>query len=362
NCIKKSDTVARLGGDEFVVMLEGLSGGAGQVATQSELVGEKILEAVNQPYHLQEQAYHITASIGISLFREHEVTVDELLKRADAAMYQAKQAGRNTLRFFDPAMQAALEMRLALEVDLRGALTQQQFKLYYQIQVDHIGRVVGAESLLRWIHPVRGAVSPLEFIPLAEETGLILPIGQWVLEAACKQIKSWETDPRTRDLQLAVNVSARQFRQPDFVEQVHEVIKQTAINPRRLKLELTESLVLDDIADTIAKMQTLQKLGVHFSMDDFGTGYSSLAYLTQLPLDQLKIDRSFVSNIGVKSADAVIVQTITGMAKNLGMEAIAEGVETLSQRGFLEDAGCMFYQGYLFGKPVPVEQFTALLH
>lgn len=360
-CVGKGDVTVRLGGDEFVVVLKNLSKEVEQAEVQARMVAEKILDATSQSYSLQGHEYHTTSSIGIGLFHEHEMSVDELLKRADTAMYQAKQSGRNALRFFDPTMQAVLEKRMALEADLRVALQQQQFRLYYQMQVDHTGRVLGAEVLLRWIHPSHGLVSPMKFIPLAEENGLILPIGHWVLETACKQIKAWEADLLTSDLQLAVNVSAGQFHQPDFVAQVSELLNRTAIVPSRLKLELTESMVLDDIADTIAKMHALKQLGVRFSMDDFGTGYSSLAYLTQLPLDQLKIDQSFVRNIGTKPTDAVIVQTIVGMANNLGMEVIAEGVETQAQRDFLEKVGCFFYQGYLFGKPVPLEEFEKKL-
>ena len=360
-CVGSNDTIVRLGGDEFVVVLENLSVEMEQAEAQAKLVAEKILDAINQPYTLQGHEYHITTSIGASLFRKHEMSVDELLKRADTAMHQAKQSGRNVLRFFDPTMQAALEERMVLEADMRTALQQRQFKLYYQMQVDQSGHILGAEVLLRWMHPVHGLISPMKFIPLAEENGLILPIGQWVLETACKQIKAWESDPHTHGLQLAVNVSAGQFHQPDFVEQVSEVLSRSDIIPSRLKLELTESMVLDDVADTIAKMHALKQMGVRFSMDDFGTGYSSLAYLTQLPIDQLKIDQSFVRNIGVKSSDAVIVQTIVGMANNLGMEAIAEGVETQAQRDFLERIGCNAYQGYLFGKPVPLEEFEKKL-
>ncbi|MDE2310290.1 MAG: EAL domain-containing protein, partial [Betaproteobacteria bacterium] len=356
-CVGEEDIIARLGEDEFVVVLENLSEEAEQAKAQARMVAEKILGAIRQPYNLQGHEYHTTISIGIGLFCEHEMSVNDLLKRTDTAMHQAKQSGRNMLCFFDPTMQDALEERMALESDLRAALQQQQFRLNYQMQVDHTGRIIGAEVLLRWMHPAHGLVSPLKFIPLAEEIGLILPIGQWVLETACKQIKAWEADPHTRDLQLAVNVSAGQFHQPDFVKQVGEVLNQTAVIPSLLKLELTESMVLDDIADTIAKMHALKQMGVRFSMDDFGTGYSSLAYLTQLPLDQLKIDQSFVRNIGTKSTDAVIVQTIVGMAGNLGMEVLAEGVETQAQRDFLERTGCMAYQGYLFSKPVPLEEF-----
>jgi len=355
--MRGGDTVARLGGDEFIVMLEGLGAEADAAATQARAAGEKVREALCQTYFLHDSEYHSSCSIGISLFRAHEVTVDELLKRADTAMYEAKDSGRNTLRFFDPSMQAALEARAALEFDLRAAIAQQQFALYFQIQVDTEKRPVGAEVLLRWLHPDRGVVSPGDFIATAEDTGLILPIGQWVLEAACAQIKCWQGHPQLCRLQLAVNVSARQFHQQDFIEQVRMAIARADIHPGLLKIELTESVVLDDVKDTAAKMRELKEIGVRFSLDDFGTGYSSLAYLTQLPLDQLKIDQSFVRNINTKHNDAVIVQTIIGMAASLEMEVIAEGVETEGQRTFLEHAGCRVYQGYLFGKPVPLEEF-----
>jgi diguanylate cyclase (GGDEF)-like protein/PAS domain S-box-containing protein len=361
-CVREGDTVARLGGDEFVVMLENLSESAGDAVAQASAAGEKILAALNQPYVLGNFTFHSTSSIGISLFRGREATVDDLLKRSDMAMYEAKMAGRNTLRFFDPAMQWALEARTALEADLRGALAANQFVVYYQIQVNAANRPIGAEALLRWAHPERGLVSPAQFIPMAEDTGLILSIGRWVLQSACAQIKAWETNPLACDLQLAVNVSAHQFRQPDFVDQVKHELERSSAKADRLKLELTESAVLDDVDDTIAKMNTLREIGVRFSMDDFGTGYSSLAYLTQLPLDQLKIDRSFVSTIETSRANAVIVQTIINMSITLGMQVIAEGVETDGQCAFLEHAGCRAYQGFLFSKALPLEGFEALLH
>ena len=356
-CIRESDTLARLGGDEFVVLLEGLSEDRAQAALQAREVGEKVLADIHQPYMLKGIEHYTTASIGISLFSNYRQNLDDLLKQADTAMYAAKKAGRNTLRFFDPAMQEALEMRSHLEAGMRKALPKHEFKLYYQVQVDSKQRPIGAEALIRWEHPEQGLVSPAKFIPVAEDTGLILPIGQWVLQTACAQLKEWESNPRTRKLTLAVNVSARQFRQPGFVKQVSEIIEQTRINPSRLKLELTESTVLENVPDTITRMHALKSIGVRFSMDDFGTGYSSLAYLTQLPLDQLKIDQSFVRNIGTKSTDAMIIQTIIGMANNLGIEVIAEGVETDVQHDFLSGAGCWFYQGYLFGRPVPVKEF-----
>ncbi len=362
SCIREDDTVARLGGDEFVVMLEDLSESPLEAAAQAEIIGEKILVALNQPYQLASHVYSCSPSIGATLFNGNQLGMEDVLKQADIAMYQAKSEGRNALRFFDPKMQASITTRIAMEKDLKIAIKEQQFKLLYQAQVYHNGNITGAEVLIRWQHPERGLVSPAEFIPLAEETGLIVPIGQWVLETACAQIKAWENNTFTQNLQLAINVSARQFYKTDFVEQVRHALTNSNINPDRLKLELTESLVLDDIAGTIIKMHELREIGVRFSMDDFGTGQSSLAYLTQLPLDQLKIDQSFIRNIGVKPTDAVIVQTIIGMGNNLGMEVIAEGVETEAQRAFLQQHGCPICQGYLFSKPVALEAFEALLH
>ena len=359
--IRESDTLARLGGDEFVVLLEGLSHDRSEAAVQAREVGEKMLIDISQPYMLKGVEHYSTASIGISLFANYRQNLDDLLKQSDTAMYAAKKAGRNTLRFFDPAMQATLEIRSQLEAGMRKALPRYEFKLYYQVQVDSEKRPVGAEALIRWEDPEQGMISPAQFIPVAEDTGLILPIGHWVLQTACEQLKAWESDPLAGELSLAVNVSARQFRQPGFVKQVGDMIKQTSINPSRLKIELTESTVLENVVDTINKMHALKSIGVRFSMDDFGTGYSSLAYLTQLPLDQLKIDQSFVRNVGLKSSDSMIVQTIIGMANNLGIEVIAEGVETDAQRDFLWGAGCRFYQGYLFGRPVPVKEFNARL-
>ncbi|MDO8446836.1 MAG: EAL domain-containing protein [Deltaproteobacteria bacterium] len=361
SCLRESDTVARLGGDEFVVMLEDLSKQPIEAATQAEAVGEKILATLNQPYQLASHEYHSTPSIGATLFSDHGKSAEELLKRADIAMYQAKQAGRNTMRFFNPKMQEVINTRTVLVSELRKALENHQFHLYYQIQVDSSHRPLGAEALVRWIHPERGLISPAQFIPLAEETGLILPIGQWVLDTACTQLKAWEQDALTRDLTLAVNVSARQFRQADFVAQVPATVQRHAINPMRLKLELTESMLVENIEDTIETMNTLKKIGVQLSLDDFGTGYSSLQYLKRLPLDQLKIDQSFVRYIAIDNSDEAIVHTIIVMAQSLNLNVIAEGVETEEQREILLNKGCTHYQGYLFGKPVPIEQFEALL-
>ncbi len=360
-CVREGDTVARLGGDEFVVMLEDLSKDALESAAQTEAVGEKILATLNQPYQLGPQEHHSTSSIGASLFTDHQQPIEDLLKQADIAMYQAKKAGRNTLRFFDPQMQDTINIRAALEGDLRKALEQQQFHLYFQTQVDSSLRLVGAEALIRWVHPERGLVSPAQFIPLAEDTGLILPIGQWVMETASVQLKEWQNDVRTRDLVLSVNVSAKQFRQPDFVNQVQAAVRRHAIDPKLLKLELTESMLLENIEDTIATMSTLKGVGVQFSLDDFGTGYSSLQYLKRLPLNQLKIDQSFVRDIATDNSDKAIVRTVIAMARGLNLDVIAEGVETEEQRQFLLDEGCEHFQGYLFSKPVPIEQFEALL-
>jgi diguanylate cyclase (GGDEF)-like protein/PAS domain S-box-containing protein len=362
NCVRAGDMVTRLGGDEFVVMLEGLSSEAKRAASEVEAMAEKILSTIYQPHFLNNHEYHGSGSIGISLFCGNETPHDVLLKHADTAMYQSKQSGRNTLRFFDPAMQIELESRVSMEADLRRALSQQQFKLYYQMQIDHHQRILGAEILLRWEHPLRGLVSPAQFIPLAEESGLILQIGYYVLETTCLQLKAWEKNPHANKLLIAVNISARQFRQTNFVEQIRSVLAQTGANPQYLKLELTETVVLDNMADTVKKMQALQALGVSFSVDDFGTGYSSLAYLKRLPLNQLKIDQSFVQDITTDTNDAIIVKTIIVMAKTLGLDVIAEGVETEAQLELLQQYDCHAYQGYLFGKPVPIEEFELLLN
>ena len=360
-CVRESDTVARLGGDEFVVMLESLGQHAIEVAAQAEEVGEKILAALNQPYQLDTQISRSSSSIGATLFSGERHEVEELLKQADIAMYQAKKSGRNTLRFFDPQMQDVINARADLEGELYKALERNQFHLHYQVQVDSASHPVGAEALIRWRHPERGLVSPAQFIPLAEETGLILRIGEWVLETACSQLKAWEHNGLTRHLVLAVNISARQFHQPNFVSQVRLVVQRHAINPNLLKLEATESLFLENSEDTVTTMKGLKMIGVQLSLDDFGTGYSSLQYLKLLPLNQIKIDQSFVRDITTDPNDSAIVKTIIAMTKTLGLDVIAEGVETDAQREFLALSGCQFYQGYLFGKAVPIEQFEAAL-
>jgi diguanylate cyclase (GGDEF)-like protein len=362
SCVREGDTVARLGGDEFVVMLEDLSEHDLEAAAQAETVGEKILATLNQPYRLAKHEHHSTPSIGVTIFSDHKQNQDELLKQADIAMYQAKKAGRNALRFFDPQMQDSINIRVSLESDLRRAVSgQEQFLLYYQPQVDSSGRLIGAEALVRWQHPERGMVSPVEFIPLAEETGLILPLGHWVLATACQQLAVWATRPEAAHLTMAVNVSAKQFQLPTFVEEVLSLVDYFKINPAKLKLEVTESLMMERMGDIIAKMNLLKTRGISFSMDDFGTGYSSLSCLKLLPLYQLKIDQSFVRDIATDDSDKAIVGTIIAMAKSLNLNVIAEGVEGKVQQQLLMEKGCRSYQGYLFGKPVPIEQFDALL-
>ena len=360
-CVRECDTVARLSGDEFVVMLENLNEQSFEAAAQTKVIGNKILATLNQPYQLVTHDYHSTPSIGATLFNGHEQTTEELIKQADIAMYHAKSSGRNALHFFDPRMQAMIFARVTLEVELRKALETQEFRLHYQIQVDDSGQPVGAEALIRWLHPEHVLVFPEQFIPLAEETGLILPIGQWVLETACAQLKAWQQDTLTRDLMLSVNVSPKQYRQAGFVNQVLASIQRHTINPGLLKLELTESMLLDDIEDAIAIMNALGEIGIQFSLDDFGTGYSSLQYLKRLPLNQLKIDQSFVRDITVDSSDKAIVRTIIAMAQSLNLHVIAEGVETEEQRKQLLNDGCMHFQGYLFSKPLPIEEFEKLL-
>ncbi|MBC7698715.1 MAG: EAL domain-containing protein [Bacteroidia bacterium] len=355
-CLREGDIVARLGGDEYVIILENLGLDANVSAEQATTISQEVLIALNRPYQLNTGTYQSTASIGIALFSDHQQSQDELLKHADIAMYQAKKAGRNTIRLFNPQMQDVINARASLEGELRIAIKQQQFELYYQIQVDSLYRPTGAESLIRWRHPGRGMIPPFEFIPIAEESNLILPIGQWVLETACAQIKIWQQDDFTRHLVLSVNVSAKQFRQENFVAQVQTAVTKHAINPMQLKLELTESMLLEDIDGTIATMNAIKEIGVRFSLDDFGTGYSSLQYLKRLPLTQLKIDQSFVRDIVVDSNDRAIVRTIIVMAKSLNLAVIAEGVETNEQRQLLIEIGCTNFQGYLFGKPAPMAQ------
>jgi diguanylate cyclase (GGDEF)-like protein len=363
-CIRDGDTVARLGGDEFVVILEDLDE-SDVAAMQTETIGRKILAQLSAPYTLKvtvvndpvERIHKCSASIGLTLFRQQSLTSDELMMRAETAMYQAKKAGRNTLCFFDQEMQASVKARSDLESDLRIAIDQHHLLLHFQPQVDSSDRVTGAEALVRWQHPQRGLVSPADFIPLAEETGLIVPLGDWVLKTACVQLAAWAVAPSLAHLSLAVNVSAHQFKQPDFVENLLALIAQTGAPPERLKLELTESILLENTDSVIAVMYELKAYGICFSLDDFGTGYSSLSYLKRLPLNQLKIDQSFVRDVLTDPNDAAIARTVVALGKSMRLAVIAEGVETQGQRDFLESSGCHAYQGYLFSRPLPLTGF-----
>jgi diguanylate cyclase (GGDEF)-like protein/PAS domain S-box-containing protein len=354
-CVREGDTVARLGGDEFVVILEELGLQPFDAAARTEEIGHKMLARLREVYRIDGHEYQGTASIGATLFSDHRESIEQLLKQADMAMYRVKAIGRNAMRFFDPSMQAAVEARSTLERELRLGLQSDQFLLYYQRQVDLEGRLIGVEALLRWQHPTRGLVLPGTFIPLAEETGLIKPLGRWVLETACEQLAVWSRQPKMKQVTIAINVSAREFEQADFVQQVMMVLERTGADPKRLKLELTESTLMRDIDAVIAKMNALKERGVCFALDDFGTGFSSLSSLRRLPLDRLKIDQSFVARVLTDPSEAAIAKTIVAMAGSLNMGVIAEGVENQGQRDFLASSGCQSFQGFLFGQPKPVE-------
>ena len=359
-CARPGSTVGRLGGDEFIVVLDELSEVAEEAATQAKAVGEAILAAIGQPCLLDNRECLPAASLGITVFGDQENTADEILQKADIALHRAKAAGRNTLRFFSPALQAVVNAHAELEKDLRRAMKAKQFLLYYQPQIER-GHLTGAEALIRWVHPVRGIVSPDDFIPLAEETKLILPLGDWVLETACKQIAAWAAPKQSAHLTISVNISALQFRQPGFVEHVLDALDRTGANPKNLKLELTESMLVENFEEVIAKMTELKSRGLSFSLDDFGTGYSSLAYLKRLPLDQLKIDRTFVRDILVDVTSGAIAQTIISLGRAMDLSVVAEGVESEEQRGFLAGLGCHCFQGDLFSPPLPIEEFQAFL-
>lgn len=360
--VREGDTVARLGGDEFVVALESLSANPEEAALQSEVVAEKIRVTLRQIYQFNSIQLHSSPSIGVTLFHGHQNSLEELLKQADLAMYQAKSAGRDRVCFFDPAMQIEMESRAQLEKDLRASIRLEQLQLYYQMQVDDSGRIIGAEALIRWLHPVQGLISPIEFIPLAEEIGMIIPIGNWVMTQACAQLKIWEADPVMNQIQVSVNVSPMQINQPDFVDITKYITQKSGICAFRLKLELTEGQVLNDVGDVIEKMQELNRIGINFAMDDFGTGYSSLSYLKRLPLEQLKIDQSFVRDIALDKNSRIMVRTIINIASNFGMKVVAEGVETDDQLAFLRQYGCNIFQGYFFGKPVSAGEFEEACH
>ncbi|MHB1115469.1 bifunctional diguanylate cyclase/phosphodiesterase [Sideroxydans sp.] len=360
-CVREVDTVARLGGDEFVVVLEGIGEHREEASHKAGLVAEKIRESLAHPYQLKEHEHYSSPSIGVELFHEGVESSDELIKHADVAMYQAKNAGRNTVRFYDPSLQHDLDTRAMLENDLRRAIENNELQLHYQVQVDNERKLVGVEALLRWQHPVRGMIPPARFIPVAEESMLILELGDWVLHHACAQMALWAGDPRMAALTMAVNVSAHQFAMHDFVDHLGSILQRHGVEPHKLKLELTEGVVLNDITDVVEKMRKLKELGVQLSLDDFGTGYSSLSYLKKLPLDQLKIDQSFVRDITLDPSDAGMVQSIIDMAKNFKHDVIAEGVETEAQLSFLKHHACMAYQGFFFSKPVPLDELERLI-
>lgn len=361
-CIRDCDTAARQGGDEFAVLIGALDPHPQMAAISAEGIAEKLRLELARPVILaQGQEYYCTASIGVTLFHGQDKTVDTLLKQADIALYKAKEAGRNAIRFFDQAMQTTLDRRARLEAGLRHALVRDEFVLHAQPLVDRDSGLVGAELLLRWLPDGQQLVPPDDFIPLAEDSGLIVPIGLWVLDQACATLRRWDDDPRLRELYLAVNVSARQFRQPDFVDQVCAALARHGADPRRLKLELTESLLLDKVDEVVFKMRALRLLGVRFSLDDFGTGYASLSYLKKFPFDQLKVDRSFVRDIMSDPDDAAIIRAIIAMGRSLRLSVVAEGVETEGQYAYLIEHGCTLFQGYMFGRPQALSQFEAML-
>jgi diguanylate cyclase (GGDEF)-like protein/PAS domain S-box-containing protein len=363
-CTRETDTVARLGGDEFVILLESDADDEAQAQQHAETVGEKILAVLREPFDIGGGAHHASCSIGITLCSGHqdgqESGLDDLMRRGDLAMYEAKRQGRNTQRVFQPSMERELTYRTEIETELRAALQHAQFVLHYQGQVDGDGILTGAEALVRWQHPTRGVVGPAGFIGIAETSGLIVPLGRWVLRTACEQLALWSASPATAHFTLAVNVSVRQFLQPDFVEETLAIVRESGADPARLKLELTETLMIEGVEETIAKMRALREHGICFSLDDFGTGYSSLSYLKRLPLDQLKIDQSFVRDVLVDPNDASIARSVVALGKSLGLAIIAEGVETEAQRTFLAGIGCDHWQGYLFSRPVDARTLEEL--
>jgi diguanylate cyclase (GGDEF)-like protein/PAS domain S-box-containing protein len=361
SCVRKKDLVARLGGDEFFILLTNLNGSEIECAARAKAFADKVMASLDTPFLLDEQPYTITASIGLTVLSENLTSIDMVLKQADIAMYQAKANGRNAVCFFEKRMQDDITQYVKLERELITAIELAQFELFYQVQVDDKQKPIGAEALIRWNHPELGLVAPGYFIELAEETGMIVPIGQWVLEAACKQLKAWEAIPQMRGLTLAVNISSKQFHQDDFVSHVKYIVKKQGIHPALLKLELTETAFTNNIESLISSMNALKDVGIQLELDDFGTGYSSLQYLKRLPLEQLKIDQSFVREIEYNENDKQIVRTIISMAHNLQLKVIAEGVETENQKQILLDSGCQRFQGYLFGRPLPVDQFEALI-
>ena len=359
--VRAIDTVSRIGGDEFVVILQSLNQQESEAVIEAEIIAKRILYSLNVPYKIKGRDDLCSTSIGATIFQSNADSID-VLKQADIALYKAKESGRNVLFFFDPIMQTIINAQAEIKRDLKEALLQHQFELYYQVQVDDNGAPVGAEALLRWLHPTKGYISPADFIPIAEESQAIISIGDWVIDAACAQLKQWESNELTRTLSLSVNISAKEFRAENFVEKLKMTIRHHAINPSKLRFELTEGMLISDINGAIETMNKLNELGIYFELDDFGTGYSSLQYLKRLPVYQLKIDRTFVRDVVESVNEQGIVRAIIAMAEALQIRVLAEGVETKAQRQHLADIGCNYFQGYLFGKPVPIDQFEAALH
>ena len=359
--LRQIDTLARVGGDEFVILLSDLSPLTDLATEQAKTISKNILKTLQEPFQLNHHTYYVTASIGIAMFSERTQDVEVLLKRADLAMYKAKSLGKDTVEFFDHDLQVQVLTRSAIENDLRHAINNNKFQLYYQPQMDQARQIIGCEALIRWFHPIEGLISPAEFIPIAEETGLILPIGKWVLETACKQLKDWKLTNKSH-ITVSVNVSAKQFKQNDFVESVLSLVYEYDIDSTKLRLELTEGMLIDNHSDIILKIERLKRHGITFSLDDFGTGYSSLNYLAKLPLDELKIDQSFVREMMVDPNNAVIVKTIISLAQSLGLSVIAEGVESIDQQNFLAEHGCNLYQGYFYSKPIPINELNKIFN
>lgn len=362
NNLREMDTAARLGGDEFIVLITDLGQDADHAMYALKIIVDKLHSTISKPIFLRNNSFTVTASIGVALFSHETKGLNELLKEADLALYEAKGVGRNSVRFFDEVMHTEFAKKINIETTLRQAIDRDELSLVLQPQVNEVGQIIGAEALLRWTASNGDVISPEIFIPIAEESGLIIPIGQWVLQAACSQLLSWSCDEICSQFSLAVNISAKQFRQSNFVVALNELISKSGINPGLLKLELTESLLLDDIDSVIATMKDLRKIGVRFSIDDFGTGYSSLNYLKRLPLDEIKIDRSFVVDVVSNEGDQAIIRSILSLAKSLKLRVIAEGIETVEQKQYLFSEGCYFYQGFLFGKPLSPEDFRLLAH
>lgn len=360
-CVRKVDTVARLGGDEFVIILDRVGTDMDAAIANTKCIGEKIRTALAEPYQLGIHQLNVTPSLGIVLFDSYDDDSEELIKQADIALYSAKEAGRNQLCFFEMALQEETNQRALVLQELRKVLERDELRLFYQPVVDDQQNILGFEALVRWFHSEHGSISPIDFIPLAEQSGLIIPIGAWILETACWQLAQWSTDPERQNLTMAVNVSARQFNQAGFAEQVQEILTRTGARADRLRLELTESMLHDNIESTIVKMETLRKLGIRFSLDDFGTGYSSLSYLKLLPLNQLKIDKSFVDDIFDDPSHAAIARTIMALGNSLDLNVVAEGVETQQQLDWLLENGCQSFQGYFFSHPLPIAEIETLL-